>query len=54
MNIDEAIEKYDRLSRACNIMFPLDQQYEQVANWLSQLKEYQQLEAEGRLVKLPY
>lgn len=54
MNIDEAIEKYDRLSRACNIMLPLDQQYEQVANWLSQLKEYQQLEAEGRLVKLPY
>ena len=53
MNIDEAIEECDRLSRACNVMFPLDQQYEQVANWLTQLKEYQQLEADGRLVKLP-
>lgn len=40
MNIDEAIEECNRLSRACNVMFPLDQQYEQVANWLTQLKEY--------------
>lgn len=29
------------------------QEHEQIAEWLTQLKEYQQLEEQGRLVKLP-
>lgn len=29
------------------------QEHEQLAEWLTQLKEYQQLEEQGRLVKLP-
>lgn len=29
------------------------QEHEQLAEWLTQLKEYQQLEKQGRLIKLP-
>lgn len=53
MNIDEAIEKYNKLSKACNVVFPQTRNYKQMANWLEQLKEYQQLEEQGRLIKLP-
>lgn len=41
MNIDEAIEKYNKLSKACNVVFPQTRNYKQMANWLEQLKEYQ-------------
>ena len=30
------------------------EEHEQLAEWLEQLKEYKQLEEQGRLVKLPY
>lgn len=53
MNIDEAIEKYNKLSKACNVVFPQTRNYKQMANWLEQLKEYQYLEEQGRLLKLP-
>lgn len=53
MDIDEAIEEYNKLSKACNVAFPQTRNYKQIANWLEQLKDYQQLEEQGRLVKLP-
>lgn len=53
MNIDEVIKEYNKLSKACNVVFPQTRNYKQIANWLEQLKEYQLLEEQGRLVKLP-
>ena len=53
MDIDEAIEEYNKLSKACNVVFPQTRNYKQIANWLEQLKDYQQLDEQGRLVKLP-
>lgn len=53
MNIDEAIEEYNKLSKACNVVFPQTRNYKQMANWLEQLKEYQQLVEQGRLIKSP-
>lgn len=29
MNIDEAIEKYNKLSKACNVVFPQNRNYEE-------------------------
>ena len=34
MNIDEAIEEYNKLSKACNVVFPQTRNYKQMANWL--------------------
>lgn len=53
MDIDEAIEEYNKLSKACNVAFPQTRNYKQIANWLEQLKDYQQLEEQGRLISLP-
>lgn len=53
MDIDEAIEECNKLSKACNVVFPQTRNYKQIANWLEQLKDYQQLEEHGRLIKLP-
>lgn len=33
--------------------FSFAEENEQIATWLTQLKEYQQLEADGKLLKLP-
>ncbi len=67
MSIDELIESAEEKSRvheyhadffengnpmrdAC---IKSSQDYKQLAEWFKQLKEYQQLEADGRLLKLP-
>lgn len=52
INIDEIIEKYNNLSKACNVAFPKNQTYKQISDWLVQLKKYQELELAGKLVKL--
>ena len=67
MNIDEFIERAQESAREHRYhadFFDIDnpmrvaciksaEDCEQLAEWLEQLKEYQQLEEQGRLVKLP-
>nr|DAI43954.1 MAG TPA: Protein of unknown function (DUF2533) [Caudoviricetes sp.] len=47
MNIDEAIRKCE-----CGLRFS-DEEYEEFVVMMEDLREYQQLEEQGRLVKLP-
>ncbi len=53
MNIDKIIEKYNKLSKSYNAVFPEHRNYKQLADWLLQLKRYQLLEAQGNLISLP-
>lgn len=53
-SLDQAIEKYNKLSKACNVVFPQNQNYKQTAEWLAQLKEYQQLLQKYKRRKLKY
>lgn len=47
----DSLEPYESY---CNAMVAKSaEEYEQLAEWLTQLKEYQQLEEQGRLIKLP-
>lgn len=57
MNIDEAItharEVASRMLDDRVNCIKCAEEHEQLAEWLTQLKEYQQLEEQGRLIKLP-
>lgn len=57
MNIDEAItharEVASRMFDDRVHCIKCAEEHEQLAEWLTQLKEYKQLEEQGRLVKLP-
>lgn len=57
MNIDEAItharEVASRMFDDRVHCIKCAEEHEQLAEWLTQLKEYQQLEEHGRLIKLP-
>lgn len=57
MNIDEAItharEVASRMFDDRVHCIKCAEEHEQLAEWLTQLKEYQQLEEQGRLIKLP-
>ena len=55
MNIDEAIEnfRYDAENNRIDLDLEFAKENEQIANWLTKLKEYQQLEEQGMLIKLP-
>lgn len=57
MNIDEAItharEVASRMFDDRVHCIKCAEEHEQLAEWLAQLKEYQQLEEQGRLIKLP-
>lgn len=48
MNIDEAIEEYNKLSKACNVVFPQTRNYKQMANWLEQLKRISAVSGTGQ------
>ncbi len=59
MTIDEAID-HARAVASCKMReayseenFKCQCEHTQLAEWLTQLKEYQQLEEQGRLIKLP-
>lgn len=51
MNIDEVIAKYLKLAN--NDKCCQKEEAYQLAEYLTQLKEYRQLEQQGRLIKLP-
>ena len=51
LNIDAAIASYKKLAYNDRTCYPEEAQ--QLAEWLEELKEYQQLEEQGRLIKLP-
>lgn len=55
MNIDEVIEnfKYDAENNRADLDLEFAKENEQIAEWLTKFKEYQQLETQGRLVRLP-
>lgn len=55
MNIDEAIEnfKYDANNNHDGLGLEFTKENEQVAKWLEKLKEYNDLEEQGRLVIMP-
>lgn len=55
MNLDEAIAQFkeDAENNRVDLDFSFAGKNEQIANWLTQLKEYKQLEADGKLLKLP-
>lgn len=55
MNIDEAIKnfRYDAENNRADLDLEFAKENEQIAKWLAQLKEYQQLEEQGMLIKLP-
>lgn len=57
MNIDEAItharEVASRMFDDRGHCIKCAEEHEQLAEWLTQLKEYRQLEEQGRLLKLP-
>ena len=55
MNLDEAITRFkeDAENNRIDLDFSFAEENEQIADWLTQLKEYKQLEADGKLMKLP-
>lgn len=55
MNLDEAIENFkdDAENNRIDLDLEFAKENEQIVEWLEQLKEYQQLEEQGRLIKLP-
>lgn len=55
MNLDEAITQFkeDAENNRVDLDFSFAEENEQIADWLTQLKEYKQLEADGKLMKLP-
>lgn len=55
MNLDEAITQFkeDAENNRIDLDFSFAEENEQIADWLTQLKEYKQLEADGKLLKLP-
>lgn len=55
MNIDEVIEnfRYDAENNRIDLDLEFAKENEQIANWLTKLKEYEDLEEQGRIIKLP-
>lgn len=55
MNLDEAIAQFkeDAENNRVDLDFSFAEENEQIATWLTQLKEYKQLDADGKLLKLP-
>lgn len=55
MNIDEAIKnfRYDAENNRADLDLEFAKKNEQIAKWLTKLKKYEDLEEQGRLVKLP-
>ncbi len=55
MNLDEVIAQFkeDAENNRVDLDFSFAEENEQIADWLTQLKEYKQLEADGKLMKLP-
>ena len=55
MNIDEAIKDFkdDAENNRADLDLEFAKKNEQVAKWLTKLKEYENLEEQGRLLKLP-
>jgi len=55
MNIDEAIKDFkdDAENNRADLDLEFAKKNEQVAKWLTKLKEYENLEEQGMLIKLP-
>lgn len=55
INLDEAIAQFkeDAENNRVDLDFSFAEENEQIADWLTQLKEYKQLEEDGKLMKLP-
>jgi hypothetical protein len=55
MNIDEAIKnfRYDAENNRADLDLEFAKENEQIAKWLTKLKEYEDLEEQDRLLKLP-
>lgn len=55
MNIDEAIKdfRYDAENNRADLDLEFAKENEQVVEWLEKLKEYEDLEEQGRLIKIP-
>lgn len=55
MNLDEVIAQFkeDAENNRVDLDFSFAEENEQIADWLTQLKEYKQLDADGKLLKLP-
>ena len=55
MNIDEAIKDFkdDAENNRADLDLEFAKENEQVVKWLTKLKEYEDLEEQGRLLKLP-
>ena len=55
MNIDEAIKnfRYDAENNRADLDLEFAKENEQIAKWLAELKKYEDLEEQGRLIKLP-
>ena len=55
MNLDEVIAQFkeDAENNRVDLDFSFAEENEQITDWLTQLKEYKQLEADGKLMKLP-
>lgn len=55
MNIDEAIKDFkdDAENNRADLDLEFAKKNEQIAKWLAELKKYEDLEEQGRLIKLP-
>lgn len=55
MNIDEAIKdfRYDAENNRADLDLEFAKENEQVVEWLEKLKEYEDLDKQGKIVKLP-
>lgn len=51
MNIDEAID--DAENNRANLDLEVAKENEQITKWFTKLKEYEDLEEQGRIIKLP-
>lgn len=55
MNLDKTIIQFkeDAKNNRVDLDFSFAEENEQIADWLIQLKEYKQLDVDGKLLKLP-
>ncbi len=55
ISLDETISQFkeDAKNNRVDLDFSFAEENEQIADWLTQLREYKQLDADGKLLKLP-
>lgn len=53
MTLEEAIRHTKEVSESQYVCEECQKEHKQLAEWLKQLKEYQHLEKDGKLIKLP-